>query len=203
MLKAVLFDFGGVIYQHPKQVISIVLAQIFDKPIDIVVQEYNKYKDDYFTGKLSTDELISSLSSIFKTNKSLDEIKILWLKFYANLAKPNSKVLEVIGNLRQNYKVYLFSNTTQMSDAHNNKTGIYDYFDATFLSFQMGMKKPDQEIYDKVLSSIGFRPQECVFIDDDLKNLKPAEKMGMKTILFNVLTDSPSKLKEKLKKLKE
>jgi glucose-1-phosphatase len=198
MFKAALFDFGGVVYQHPKEVIPEVLAKIFNKPIDVTIQEYGKYKNNYLTDKLSTDKLIISLSSTFETKKSIDEIKALWLKFYSELARPNSEVLEIIKNLHQNYKVYLFSNTTVMSDAHNSKTGIYDYFDDIFLSFRMGMKKPNQEIYDRVVSSISFKPQECIFIDDDLENLKPATNMGMKTILFNVLIDSPLKLKDEL-----
>lgn len=201
MFKIVLFDLGGIIYQHPKEVIPEVLARIYNQPVEITIKEYGKYKDDYFTGRLSTEQLITSLSTTFKSNKSTGRVKELWLKHYSELAKPNKEVLDIIKRLHENYKVYLFSNTTEMSDAYNSKTGIYDNFYGLLLSYRMGMKKPNQEIYNKVISLIGCKPQECIFIDDDIKNLEPAVSMGMKTILFNVLTDSPSKLKEELKKL--
>ena len=201
MIKAILFDFGGVIYQHPKEVIPEVLARIYGQPVDITIKEYGKYKDDYFTGKLSTTELIKSLSTTFNSTKSTQEVQELWLKHYSELAKPNNEVLEIIQNLRKKYKVYLFSNTTEMSNMHNSKTGLYDYFDGLFLSYRMKMKKPKEEIYEKVISEIEFEPQECIFIDDEPKNLEPAKNMGMRTILFDVLINSPVKLREEIKKL--
>lgn len=202
MFKAVLFDFGGVIYQHPKEVIPEVLARIYNRPVEITIKEYGKYKDDYFTGRLSTDKFITTLSSVFKSNKSIKQVKNLWLKYYGKLAKPNIAVINIIKRLHKNYKVYLFSNTTEMSNIHNSKTGLYDNFDGLFFSYRIGMKKPDQEIYEKVLSAIGFQAQECIFIDDDIKNIEVAMQMGFKTILFNVLIESSSALREKLKKLR-
>src|SRR3989344_647188 len=189
MIKSILFDFGGVIYQHPKEVIPEVLSRIYRQPVEMTIKEYGKYRDDYFTGRLSTEKLINSLSSTLGTNKTVKEVKDLWMKYYSELAKPNKEVLEIIKDLHTKYKVFLFSNTTEMSNNHNSKTGLYDYFDDLFLSYRLGMKKPDQQIYRKTISLIGCKAEECVFIDDEIKNLEPAEKMGMKTILFNVLID--------------
>ena len=45
MYKAIIFDFGGIIYQHPKEVIPEVLARIYNQPIEITIREYGKYKD--------------------------------------------------------------------------------------------------------------------------------------------------------------
>lgn len=202
MYKAVLFDFGGVIYKHPKEVIPEVLARIYSQPIDITIEEYEEYKNDYFMGKISTEELINSLSSTFRSRKSIEEVKKLWLKYYSELAKPSYEVLDIIKKLHENYKTYLFSNTTEMSNAYNSETGLYDYFDDLFLSYQMGMKKPNPNIYQKVISLIGFKPDECIFIDDDFKNLEPAGQMGTKVIAFNILVDKPAKLEYELKKLR-
>ena len=79
MYKAIIFDFGGIIYQHPKEVIPEVLARIYNQPIEITIREYGKYKDDYFMGKLSTNALITSLSSSFTSDKSVNEVRKLWL----------------------------------------------------------------------------------------------------------------------------
>jgi glucose-1-phosphatase len=201
MIKVFLFDFGGVIYEHPKEVIPVVLAKIYQKPLEMVLKEYGKYKNDYLMGKFATEKLIESLSSAFQDNISIKEVKILWLKYYSELAKPNADVLNIIKKLHENYKVYLFSNTTEMSNKHNSKTGIYNFFDGIFLSNEMGMKKPNEDIYRKVLSSVNCRPEECIFIDDDSQNLLPAERMGMTTVLFNILAESPHQLRKKLEKL--
>lgn len=202
MYKAIIFDLGGVIYDHPRGIVEQVLTAIYNQSVEKVTKEYGKYRDDYYTGKLSTHKLVNLMSSAFKSNKSIDKIKNHWLDHYGQLAKPNQKVLEIIRILRKNYKVYLLSNTTEMSDIYNSKTGIYQNFDEIFLSFQMGLKKPNQEIYKKVISEVGVKPQECIFIDDQQNNLEVAHEVGIKTILFDVLKDDPTKLKEDLRKLK-
>lgn len=198
MIKAILFDFGGVIYQHPKAVIPEVIARIYDIPLEKAAQEYSAYKNDYYLGKISTERLVTALSAVFKSKKSVEDVKQLWLLHYAKLATSNQEVINIIKTLRQHYKVYLFSNTTEMSHLHNDTTGIYKNFDGLFMSYQLGLKKPDPEVFKKVLSSIGFKPEECLFIDDDQGNLETAKQLGIKTILFNVLTDSPQKLKQDL-----
>lgn len=201
MFKAILFDFGGVILTHPKEVVPEVIAKIYNSSVEVAKEEYAHFRNDYYLGKIPTGKLISSLSATFKSNKSVEEVKELWIKYYSKLAKANRKILKIIKNLRKDYKVYLFSNTTEMSHLHNSKTGIYDYFDETFMSYQLGMRKPENRIYKKILSKIGCKSNECIFIDDSAENLEPAKKLGIKTILFNVLVDAPSDLKESLRKL--
>lgn len=194
MIKAILFDFGGVIYQHPKEVIPEVLARIYNQPIEKAIKIYGKYKNDYFIGKLGTNALIQSLNHDFNSNKSTDEVKNLWLKYYSELAKANQQVLDLIRKVRQFCKVYLFSNTTEMSNIHNSKTGLYEYFDGLFLSYRLGLKKPDIEFYKKIIVDLQLNPEEVLFIDDDQGNLAPAKELGMETILFDVLTDDPTEL---------
>src|SRR5258708_16756931 len=143
MIKVVLFDFGGVIYQHPKEVIPEVLSKIYNQPLENTTKEYAKYKNDFFAGKINSDEVINSLSSSFKNDKSPEEVKSLWLKYYGELANANDKIIDLIKSLRQHYKVYLFTNTTEMSDLYNKKTGVYTLFDGVFKSFEMGLVKPD------------------------------------------------------------
>lgn len=202
MFKAIIFDFGGVILSQPKAVIPEVIARVYNIPLETAVKEYPKYRVNYYLGKLQTDKLITFLSAAFKSNKSIEEIKKLWLVNYSKLAKTNQEVLDIIKKLHKKYKVYLLSNTTEMSHLHNSKTGIYDYFDDVFMSYRLGMKKPNPEIYKHVISSIGLKPEECIFVDDDEKNLETAKQLGIIPILFNVLVDPPSKLEEELRKFK-
>lgn len=202
MIKAILFDFGGVVYEHPKDVISEVIGQIYNQPIEITKKEYSKFKNDYYIGKIPTAKLITNLSLAFKSDKSIEEVKKLWVKYYSSLARPNKDVLDIVKKLRKTYKVYLFSNTTEMSHLHNQKTGIYDNFDGLFMSYRMGMKKPDPIIFQKVITAIKCKPNECVFVDDSMENLEEARKIGIIPILFNVLIAPVSKLKEELKNLK-
>ncbi len=201
MVKTILFDFGGVIYQHPKEVIPEVISKIYGQPLEDTIREYAKYKNDYFAGKITTETVINSLSSSFKSNKSIDEVKTLWLKYYGELAQANNRVVDLIKKLREHNKVYLFTNTTEMSDLYNRKTGIYELFDGLFKSFEMKLVKPDLVCYEKVISVLGVESEEIIFIDDDEKNLKPAQELGMKTIYFNVLENTPEELEKSFRSL--
>lgn len=201
MIKAILFDFGGVIYQNPKKVIPKALSLIYNQPVETTNKEYKKYKEEYFTGKLKTDDLIKFLSSKFKTKKSVDDIKKLWLKYYGEMAQANNEILKLIKRLRGKYKIYLFSDTTEMSNKHNSQSGIYDYFDGLFFSYQTGFTKPDVKAYKNILRKTELKPDECLLIDDKEENLKAARKLGITTILFDVLKHKPIFLKGKLRKL--
>ena len=58
------------------------------------------------------------------------------------------------------------------------------YMDGGILSYRDKVIKPDTKIYELLLSRYGLKVSECVFLDDTQKNLPPAEKLGMHTILF-------------------
>ena len=61
-----------------------------------------------------------------------------------------------------------------------NKT--FDHlFDHVFYSYEMGCRKPDKVIYENVIDSSGFKPNEIIFFDDMKENLTECEKLGMNT----------------------
>ncbi len=72
-----------------------------------------------------------------------------------------------------------------------DRLGIRSHFEQIFDIHEMDfICKPDPLAYERVLDSIGARPDECVFADDSLQNLLPAKVMGMTTILVGPETDA-------------
>ncbi|WP_236073162.1 HAD family hydrolase [Streptomyces tardus] len=57
-----------------------------------------------------------------------------------------------------------------------------DRFDAYILSEREGVRKPAPLIYQRALEKLDLRAEECVFVDDHVKNLPPAEALGIRTI---------------------
>lgn len=201
MIKAILFDFGGVIYKHQGTIVPHVLAIIFNTNQEKINEEYQKYKNTLVAGKISTESLLLTLKKKFSTDKTIEELEKQWLSVYGELTKPDEGVLDLIRILKRKYKIYLFTNTNEMNDRYNKNTGIYNYFDEIFCSFKMGMAKPDLGVYQFVLAEITTNPEETVFIDNQEENLLPAKTLGMKTILFDVLKDELEKLKRELRNL--
>ena len=59
-----------------------------------------------------------------------------------------------------------------------------EIFDTIVTSYEVGSAKPDIKIYKEVLGKLNVKAEECVYIEDRIKNLEPAKILGMKTIEF-------------------
>ncbi|PIR04638.1 MAG: hypothetical protein COV57_03370 [Candidatus Liptonbacteria bacterium CG11_big_fil_rev_8_21_14_0_20_35_14] len=68
------------------------------------------------------------------------------------------------------------------------------YFDEVIISAEVGINKPDPKIYSLALDKIKSNPEESIFIDDLEKNLEPAKKLGIATILY----ENPKQLEKNL-----
>ncbi len=82
-------------------------------------------------------------------------------------------------------------------------TGIYErapmrIFDATVISGDVGLHKPQPEIYELGAQRIGVAPAECVFVDDLRENVAGAEAVGMRAILHRSPTETIAELERAL-----
>lgn len=84
------------------------------------------------------------------------------------------------------YKTYLLSNTIDLHWRYcveqlfpMNDYTVDDYFEHTFVSQEMHMKKPDDEIFQAVLYEADIRPEETLFVDDLEVNCQAAERNGI------------------------
>lgn len=84
------------------------------------------------------------------------------------------------------YKLVLLSNdVSEWSEYLTELHGIDRYFHDKIVSGDVGVKKPNPEIFALALSRLKCRAEDCVFIDNSVKNLNAAAELGIKTILFN------------------
>ena len=98
--------------------------------------------------------------------------------------------------LRGKYMVYLLSNTNSIhwdyvcNNAFNYRGfRVNDYFEETFLSFEMHLAKPDKAIFEKVLHEANLLPEETLFIDDSEANCKAAEELGIHAHHYHIGED--------------
>ena len=67
--------------------------------------------------------------------------------------------------------------------------GVQDYFEKTYLSFEMKMAKPEPEIFKAIIEDAGIEPKETLFIDDSEMNCKTAQNLGISTYTAKVGED--------------
>ena len=110
-----------------------------------------------------------------------EEIREEMMKFY----RPRWGMVRLVKSLKGRYLLGMISNHIKDWFEYNIKMmGLEEIFDEIVASYKVGLMKPDKRIYQLTIKRMGLRPWECVFVDDLERNLKPAEEMGMKTLLF-------------------
>ena len=184
MIKAVVFDYDGVVKKSQK--FSLDIADLYK----ISVEEYEKF--------------IPQLKPIIeKFDKGLVDQEKFWMEFSDALGKvmPEkcgekakkmykdkfvffSEVIGLIEKLKSDgFRLSILSNMFPYQVEVIKENNGYDLFDDVFISCERGLKKPDLEFYELVIKEMNVSPQECLFIDDKEENILPAEKLGMKTVL--------------------
>jgi putative hydrolase of the HAD superfamily len=96
--------------------------------------------------------------------------------------------LEMLEHLKRRYKLFLLSNTNPIimswartSDFSGKGKSLEDYFEKLYLSYEIGITKPDKRIFDYLIADSGIKPEETLFIDDGSANIEVGKALGMNT----------------------
>ncbi len=195
MIKVVIFDIGGVTINDPMKRVYTAVGQRAEVSWKRVRTAFDKLKPLIETGKISPTTFWMRLSKMFGVKASYIESD--WLKSFKKTVKLNKDVVKIINKVKADgYKVVTLSNTMSVHERLHRKLGHYKFFSNVFLSNRMKMEKPDVRIYRLVAARLDVKPEECVFIDDKVRNVIGARKTGMKAIVFK----NSAKLEKDLKK---
>jgi putative hydrolase of the HAD superfamily len=88
--------------------------------------------------------------------------------------------------LRPAFRTAILSNADMSLRGRLRELGIHDHFDTVLSSAEEGVAKPDAEIYRRAAERIGLAPDACVFVDDAEANVRAAEALGMRGIVYRV-----------------
>ena len=192
MIKAIFFDFGGVITSSPFDAF-----EEYEREALIpsgVIRKINSTNPDsnawakFERNELTRDEFISCFEEEAKTlGFSLSAERVL--KCLETTIRPN--MVDAMKSLKSNYKLAILTNNLQESSEESSSVKksptahlgmVITLVDEVLESSKIGVRKPEKEFYEHACKVIGVDPVECVFLDDLGINLKPARQMGMHTI---------------------
>lgn len=184
-IKALIFDLGGVIVDLDWQLCVDNFKKIGINEMENLLST-TMQKDfvlDYELGNISSEKFREKLRQYTQNPVTDKELNYAWQSL---LIKVPQEKLALLKELRKYYKVYMLSNTNEMSyqkclDEMFNVNGnsVDDYFDKCFLSYQLHICKPNKEIFEYVLNKTGFQADECLFLDDGVKNIEAAKLLGI------------------------
>jgi epoxide hydrolase-like predicted phosphatase len=189
-IKNIIFDLGDVILNIDVPVASKSFATLSGKEQSEILSIFkeNDLFRQFETGKLDESGFRNYIRELLGFSDLSDEaIDTAWNSLLLDL--PPERV-ELIQKLAEKYRLFLLSNTSSIHITQVNKileasTGIEkleDLFETVFLSYEMGLMKPDAQIYLNVLEQAGLEAEETLFLDDNLDNIKGASQLGIDTI---------------------
>ncbi len=186
-IKNIIFDLGGVIMGLD---VPRTIKNFKDIGITNIVNDTgHHYNDsifyDFEIGKVNDVEFLERLLVLSIQEPSHEKIKDAWNSMILDMPKER---IDIILQLKDRYRIFLLSNTNSI---HQNKFKsefkkqhnfhFNDLFKKAYYSHEIGMRKPEKEVFDFVLRDSGLNERETLFIDDSLENIKIAQKSGIQT----------------------
>lgn len=184
MIKAVLFDFDGVLTLDATGSQSIINYVTGVTGVDraLFEKEYRKYNNELLYGKLKHEEVWGQICT--GIGREID-IKVLYDSF---INTPiDFEMLNLVKKLKDNnYRIGMITDNKKdriedISEYHN----FNSLFDVITVSAAVGFGKEGKEIFEITLDNLGLKPEECVFIDNTEKNLVAPKHMGMEAVFYD------------------
>ncbi|WP_051335547.1 HAD-IA family hydrolase [Methylocapsa acidiphila] len=191
-VSAFIFDLGNVLVRHDDELLYDRLAACCADPAAARPQLPSCLGDeDIGLGRLAVEALHARLAARHGFAETYPRFLELWSSHFS----PEPGMDHVLRALAQNHRVILLSNTNAAHIAHIKENyPVFGRLHAAYLSYELGLMKPNPATYLKVLELEGLRPENCIFIDDRAENAAAAEALGMNAITFTGRDDLLARL---------
>ncbi len=192
-IKTIIFDLGGVLIDwNPMYVYGEYFDTIEKRDYffqHICTSEWNEEQDAGRSIVEATELLIAQFPDWEQP------IRDYYGRWTDMLNGPIHETVELFGQLKASGKYKLYALTNWQADLFNIALVRYNFlhwFDGRVVSGEEKMRKPFPEFYQLLLDRYNVKPEEALFIDDNLRNVKAAEQLGIRSIHFQ----SPGQLRE-------
>lgn len=188
MIRAVVFDLGGVVLESPLSFIADFERQ-YGVEANVVARVVGGYAmSEGPWQRLERGEIsLRDFCSLFDDDLARAGANIsteTMMSLMAQHGKVRDVMIAAIGKLRENrIKVAALTNNWAATDDHDERLEpLRQHFDVFIESCKVGMRKPETRIYELVVERLALTAPEVVFLDDIGGNLKAARQLGMHTI---------------------
>jgi|GEM_PF-1898295 len=182
MIKQIYFDFGKVLVDYEKSLQTV--SRDFSIEFDSILNLYKEFEYELGLGKITTADFWQQCIEKFNLKDAQNyDLPKSWVSDY--------DIIQPINDL-----IYSLENKIDIGIISNIHGGIWEAavkykmvpnieYKKVYLSYQLGLIKPDIALFKLVQTESGVNPEEILFIDDKSENLIAPTNLGWKTILFN------------------
>ena len=190
MINTIIFDFGNVFVNLDIEAAHKHALETFQ--IESLSEEMLGFNNFYEQGLISTDEFLEFYSDNFP-KLSKEELIDIWNFMLKDFPESRLDFLKAIQQSSK-YKLILLSNTNALHINYiKDHVSFYEEFkncfDAFYLSHEINLVKPNQDIFEFILNKNKLKAEECLFIDDNQENINTANTLKIKTWHINPETE--------------
>ena len=179
----IVFDHGSVLHKTDKASIDQFLSEHLDVSSEEAREIYISLKKHLKSG--------ANEKSFWNNYGKKDQRKFSpqWIseleavRYQAIRAVPGMEAL--VKKLREKgFQTAILSNVHKAQADRIKKHGMYEGFQPVLLSCNLGLRKPDPAIFEHLLATVEIKSQNCIFIDNKLRNIEAARKLGIDGVVF-------------------
>lgn len=181
MINTIIFDFGDIFINLNKDAPIIEFKKLGLTEWTADLEQLNL---NFEKGKISELQFIEGFQKHIP-DASIEEIRHAWNSIIPDSAIPLYR-LEFLQKLSTKYRLFLLSNTDAMHiEKFQHKAGMsfyadfYQCFEKIYFSFELGLRKPDAEIFNYVIKKHNLSPKRTLFVDDKKENTDAAKTAGL------------------------
>lgn len=189
-IENIIFDLGGVLIDIDYQATTKAFEALGIIDFDLHYSQLNQTSlfNDFEKGLISSQHFINKLMDIMPKGVTPNQIVAAW---NAMLGKFPSGKIELLKKIKTNYRIFMLSNTNAIhlppvikawNEVSEHK--MMDLFERVYLSFEIGQRKPDTEVFQWVCHQNNLIPEKTLFIDDSPQHIEGAKNAGLKTHFY-------------------
>jgi HAD superfamily hydrolase (TIGR01509 family) len=179
--KCILFDLGGIFVPDSTKLLNKEIAMYVGISEEEMSERWNGALPELFTGSL---KIIDFYESQFGRRYDSKVLLQKHIETYTAGFKIDPVMHELLQKLNLNHTTACLSNTEIEVSEINAKLGLYENFRYAFLSTEMHMMKPNEDIFISSIQRLNASTEDIIFIDDKAENIETGKLLGLKTIHF-------------------
>jgi FMN phosphatase YigB (HAD superfamily) len=179
MIDTIIFDFGDIFINLDKQATIDRLERL---GLSSWNEDLDQLNISFEKGQISRDAFLLGIQKQIP-NATIDEILMAWNAVLLDFPLYRLEFLQL---LSKKFRLFLLSNTDAIHIDHfEQREGasfygdFYQCFEKVYFSYEMGMRKPDAEIYTTLINRHELAPKRTLFVDDKKDNTDAAKALGL------------------------
>ena len=179
MIDTIIFDFGDIFINLDKQATIDGLQRL---GLSSWNEDLDRLNISFEKGQISRDNFLLGIQKHIP-NATIEDILVAWNAVLLDFPLYRLEFLQL---LSQKYRLFLLSNTDSIHINHFEQRegatfygNFYQCFEKVYFSYEIGMRKPDAEIYNTLIIRHELSPKRTLFVDDKKDNTDAAKALGL------------------------